>query len=118
MAAFRVLLALIFVCVLTYTGIVISNHGWGLFEIFFGDISAMTWPGQFNLDFSCFLILSGLWLAWRHQFSVPGTVLGLLIIVGGVPLFSGYLLWATFKTNGNMHEILLGKERAAQQARS
>jgi hypothetical protein len=83
-----------------------------LFEIFFGDIKAMTWSGQFNLDFTCYLILSGLWLAWRHHFTARGILLGLLVLFGGAPLFSAYLLWISFKADGNMNEILLGKPRA------
>jgi len=30
----------------------------------------MQWPGQFNLDFMCMLLLAGLWVSWRHRFSV------------------------------------------------
>jgi hypothetical protein len=39
-------------------------------------MAAMTWPGQFNFDFLCFLTLSGLWLAWRHHFSLGGACIG------------------------------------------
>ena len=59
MGAFRILLALFIVAIISFTGVVIANHGWNLLPIFFGDIAAMTWPGQFNFDFLCFLILSG-----------------------------------------------------------
>ncbi len=72
MKTFRILLVLIFICILGYTIVVAKNHGLGLLPIFFGDIAAMTWPGQFNFDFMCFLILSALWLSWRHHFSLVG----------------------------------------------
>ncbi|CAN5810072.1 hypothetical protein BH11PSE8_BH11PSE8_33710 [soil metagenome] len=44
--------------------------------VFVEDIFAMTWRGQFNVDFTCLLLLSGLWLAWRHRRSSVGIVLG------------------------------------------
>ena len=53
MTAFRVLLASMLMIVLAYTGVVIATHGLGLLPVFFSDIQAMNWPGQFNLDFSC-----------------------------------------------------------------
>jgi hypothetical protein len=30
----------------------------GLFSVFVRDIAAMNWPGQFNLDFACVLLLA------------------------------------------------------------
>jgi hypothetical protein len=89
--AFRILLALFIVAIISFTGVVIANHGWKLLPIFFGDIAAMTWPGQFNFDFLCFLILSGLWLAWRHHFSAGGIVLGALGLFGGIMFLAPYL---------------------------
>ena len=68
MIAFRVLLASIVGMVLVYTGLVGATQGWNFMPVFFEDIIAMTWPGQFNLDFSCLLILSGLWLACATSF--------------------------------------------------
>jgi hypothetical protein len=72
MTLFRIFLVTIIAVIGVYTAIVIANHGMGLYPIFFGDIADMTWPGQFNLDFLGFLILSGVWVAWRHAFSVGG----------------------------------------------
>src|SRR5512137_2896572 len=70
--AFRILLVILWTIIVVYTGIVISNHGWGLLEIFFRDMAAIGWPGQFNLDFTSLLALSALWVAWRHRFSGGG----------------------------------------------
>jgi hypothetical protein len=116
MVAFRTLLVVMIAAVLVYTGIVGTHHGWNLLPIFFGDMAAMTWPGQFNLDFTCLLTFSGLWLAWRHHFSVGGLALGLLGLVGGTLVLAPYLLIASFKANGNVTELLLGKARANSQA--
>jgi hypothetical protein len=112
MTAFRILLIGFIVAIISYTGVVIFNHGWNLLPIFFGDMAAMTWPGQFNFDFLCFLILSGLWLAWRHHFSPVGFVLGLLGFFGGMSFLAPYLLIASFKADGDMKILLLGNHKA------
>jgi len=112
MGAFRILLAIMITGILGYTGIVGVNHGWNLFPVFFGDMAAMTWPGQFNFDFMCLLTFSGLWLAWRHHFSPGGLALGLLGVVGGTMVLAPYLLIVSFKANGDMKELFLGKVRA------
>lgn len=112
MTAFRLYLAMIIFCLGTYTGIVGLNHGWNLLPIFFGDMATMTWPGQFNADFMTFLLLSGLWLAWRHHFSAGGVCLGVLGVFGGMMLLAPYLLYASFQAKGDIKILLLGKMRA------
>lgn len=118
MGAFRVLLAAFIVAIISFTGVVIANHGWNLLPIFFGDIAAMTWPGQFNLDFTCFLILSGLWLAWRHHFSPGGLALGVFGFFGGMMFLAPYLLFASYRANGDIKILLLGKVRANNGSQS
>ena len=113
MNAFRVLLTVLWAAIVGYTAIVIANHGWGLFDIFLGDIAAMAWPGQFNLDFMSLLTLSALWIAWRHQFSPAGILLGVLGFFGGGLMLTTYLFIASFQTRGDARELLLGKVRAA-----
>ena len=68
MTAFKMFLFVVWVALIAYTGMVIAAHGLDLLPIFFGDIWKGSWPGQFNLDFSCFLMLSALWTAWRNGF--------------------------------------------------
>lgn len=113
MKSFRLFLAIIFVVVATYTSIVVSNHGLGLLSVFFGDMAKMAWPGQFNLDFMCFLALSAVWLAWRHQFSPAGFLLGLMGFFGGAFFLSAYLFIVSFKVNGDIKALLLGEARAS-----
>jgi 4-hydroxybenzoate polyprenyltransferase len=84
-----------------------------LFAIFFGDIARMEWPGQFNLDFLGFLILSGAWTAWRHHFSPAGLVLGLIAFVGGMGFLTIYLLIESARAKGDIRVLLLGARRAA-----
>jgi hypothetical protein len=75
MGLFRILLVVIIIAVSSYTVVVVHAHGLNLFPTFFGDMAKMGWAGQFNLDFMCMLALSGLWVAWRHQFSGLGLLL-------------------------------------------
>ncbi len=113
MTAFRGLLATLWVVVVVYTIVVISNHGMNLFPVFFGDIAKGTWPGQFNVDFAGFLVLSGTWLAWRHHFSPAGLALGVLGLFGGIPLLTTYLLVVSTRVDDDFAVLFLGPERAA-----
>ena len=115
MTLFRILLIAIMSVVGFYTAIVVANHGVGLYPIFFGDIADMTWRGQFNLDFLCFLILSGIYVAWRHEFSAAGLALGFAAFNLGAPFLAGYLLIETYRTKGNSAALLLGSARAASR---
>ena len=112
MKLFRLFLCVLFVSLLTYTVITITNHGWNLLSIFFGDMKAMTWPGQFNFDFFGFLLLSGLWVSWRNNFTPTGFVLGLIAVFGGILFLSVYLLYLSFQTKGDIKQMMLGKNRS------
>jgi hypothetical protein len=101
----------VFVSLFAYTAVTISVHGWNLLPVFFGDIQAMTWPGQFNFDFMGFLLLSGLWVSWRHRFSIAGIALGAVAVFGGMLFLSLYLFVVTTQAKGNVEELLLGKSR-------
>jgi hypothetical protein len=113
MNAFRILLLVLFASILGYTIVVVANHGFGLLSVFFGDIRQMGWPGQFNVDFTSFLTLSAVWLAWRHHFSGLGFVLAAFGFFGGGLFLSLYLLIASFTAQGDVNVLLLGKARAA-----
>lgn len=113
MLAFRLFLLTVFLTIAAYTVYVVADHGINLLPVFFGDIARMAWPGQFNLDFACFLLLSGLWLSWRHQFRPGGLALGLCGVFGGALFLSAYLLVVSYQTQGDMRVLLLGPERAA-----
>ncbi len=113
MSPFRILLLILFACLFSYTVVVAANHGFGLLEVFFSDIAAMGWPGQFNVDFMSLLTLSALWLAWRYHFTPLGIALGVLGFFGGGLVLTAYLLFASLNTKGDMKELLLGKARAS-----
>lgn len=111
MTFFRILLAILTINIIGYTLIVGMYHGWDLVPIFFRDIAAMTWPGQFNMDFASFLILSGSWVMWRNEFSPAGIALGLVAFFGGILFLGIYLLVLSFQC-ADLREILLGQARA------
>ena len=111
MTAFRILLIAVFAILVGYTGVVIANHGMGLINIFFGDMAAMGWPGQFNLDLMFMLTLSALCVAWRHQFSIAGLLLALLALFGGSLFLSTYLLALSWLTRGDPKKMLMGTRR-------
>ena len=96
----------------SYTAITITHNGPNLLPVFFGDMAAMAWPGQFNLDFMGFLALSAIWISWRHQFSAAGLGLGVLAFFGGMLFLSVYLLVQTRRSGSNAKVLLLGEARA------
>jgi hypothetical protein len=112
MPLFRLFLLACLIVITVYTGVTIAHHGMNLMPVFFGDIAAMAWPGQFNVDFTCFLALSALWVSWRHQFSPGGLALGVVAFFGGMLFLSIYLLVHTGRGT-NAKTLLLGEARAA-----
>jgi len=82
---FRVFLAVVFVSILAYTAVTISNHG------------LMT-----------FLALSALWTAWRNHFSVKGLGLAVLAFFGGMLFLSAYLFVLTLKANSSVVQVMIG----------
>lgn len=111
MTAFRTLLGILWLVLAAYTAVVVSRHGADLLPIFFGDIAAVAWPGQFNLDFLCFLSLSALWTAWRNAFSTGGLLLAVPAFFGGAGFLLPYLLFLTFREKGDLARVLIGDRR-------
>lgn len=110
MTSFRVLLVVLGSTVLVYTVMAVANEGVNLFATTLPALADFGWPGQFHLDFATYLLLSGLWVAWRHQFSTNGILLGILASLLGIIFLSVYLLVAISKANGNISEVLLGQQ--------
>jgi hypothetical protein len=113
MAVFRLFLVAAWISLTAYTAVVAANHGLGLVPIFFHDISALNWPGQFNLDFLIMLLFSALWVAWRNAYSPFGLGLAVLALVGGSLFLSTYLLILSLTSQGNLRQVLLGEQRGA-----
>lgn len=109
MTLFRLFLLTCLLVIIGYTSVTIAHHGWNLLPVFFGDMAAMGWPGQFNLDFFCFLLLSGLWVAWRGRFRPAALLLGVLAVFGGMLFLSLYLLIVSARAKGDLRAVLLGE---------
>lgn len=114
MTVFRIYLIVSLVLVAGYTTFVVAAHGFDFAPVFFGDLTKMSWAGQFNADFLSFLALGGLWLAWRHHFSPGGIALGLLIFAGGMPFLASYLVFQSFRPGADARSLLLGERRARE----
>ena len=112
MLALRTVLVVHLAVLTAYTLVVIGNHGWNLFPAFFGDMAALSWAGQFNTDFSGFLILSAMWTAWRHKFSALGLVLAPVAFFGGMAFLSTYVLILSLGAS-DIKAILLGAQQDA-----
>ena len=113
MALLRLYAFVFLIVLVVYTGIVMMNHGANLIPIFFGDMAALTWPGQFNLDFMGFLILSALWIGWRHEYSLTGWLLTPLALFGGMLFLTIYILIQSFRLDGDLKALLIGEGRVA-----
>lgn len=111
MLPFRLLLILMLVSIVVYTGGVISTHGIDFVSVFFGDIAKQNWAGQFNLDFMGLLLLCAVWVAWRHRFSAAGLGLACVAAVGGTPFLCVYLLVESFRIRGDVRALLLGAQQ-------
>lgn len=108
MTLFRIFLAALFIALLVYTLMVGAAHGWNLVPPFFAEIQAMTWQGQFNFDFTGFLLISAIWCVWRNNFSAVGWALAIPAATGGILFLAAYLLFLSFQTRGDMNAILIG----------
>lgn len=95
--------------VLIYTFWAFKNEGVRLFAIFLSNIQSLTWNGQFSLDFSCYLTLSGLWIMWRNRFSASAIAGGIVAAILGIIVFAPYLLYLLVRENGDLKKVLIGE---------
>lgn len=93
---------------LTYTLFAFQTEGADLFRAFAKNVFSLNWSGQFNLDFICYLTLSGIWIMWRNKFSNKSVLLGLIAMVLGIVLFAPYILWLTNREKGDIKRVLIG----------
>lgn len=109
MRVFHLLLFFFFAGIIVYTVVAGLNHGWDLVSVFFGELSAFSWSGQFNFDFLCYLSLSAIWTAWREKFSGRAIFLAVIALVFGILFFAPYLLYLSVKAKGDVRVLLLGQ---------
>jgi hypothetical protein len=105
---FKLLLAIQAIALLVYSYFAFNNEGANLMQIFFSNVMALSWNGQFNLDFLCYLTLSGLWIMWRNRFSTSSVFMGILAMIMGIIVFAPYILYLLNKENGDLKRLLIG----------
>lgn len=95
--------------VLVYTALTVGSEGWNFLAVALQNVSSLNWSGQFALDFSCYLTLSGLWIMWRGRFGAAAVMAGLLAMIFGILFFAPYLLWLIVHAKGDLKEVLVGR---------
>ncbi|OYQ43491.1 hypothetical protein CHU92_03355 [Flavobacterium cyanobacteriorum] len=105
---FKCLLLVQTIGLFTYTLIVFEREGSDLFSVFINNILSVSWSGQFNLDFLCYLSLSGLWIMWRNKFNSKAIIVGILAMILGIIFFAPYLIFLISKENGDLKAFLIG----------
>lgn len=108
MTGLRYALIAMSVLIVAFTVAAIANGGVNLITPFLTPIVALSWQGQFNIDFACYLVLSGIWMAWRRGFSSGSIALGILAPPFGILFFAPYLIYLVGKSNGDPRQLLLG----------
>jgi len=108
MTGFRYVLIAMTVLIYVFTMAAVANSGINLITPFLTPILALSWQGQFNFDFTCYLVLSGIWMAWRGGVTNGSIGLGILAPPFGILFFAPYLLYLVGKSNGDPRKILLG----------
>ena len=108
MSKFRLTLIAMTATIILFTITAVADEGLDLFTPFLGPIVAMNWQGQFNIDFATYLVLSGIWMAWRSGFSRAGVMLGVCAPPLGILFFAPYLIFLIGKCGGDPRKLLLG----------
>lgn len=108
MTGFRYTLIAMTALIVAFTVAAAANGGINLITPFLSPVLALNWQGQFNIDFICYLVLSGIWMAWRGGFTGGSIALGILTPPLGILFFAPYLLYQVSKSNGDPRRLLLG----------
>jgi hypothetical protein len=105
---FKALLVMQTLTLLAYTIVAFQTEGASLFSVALNNINSLTWSGQFNLDFLCYLTISGIWIMWRNNFSGISIMVGTVAMILGIVFFAPYLLWLMNKEKGDLKRVLVG----------
>ena len=114
MTSLRVFLVISTVGIFTVSIYAALTKGINWPAIYFGDLLHLNWRSQFNIDFLVHLLLLATWIIWREGFAIKGYIFGFLSIVMGGMFGFPYLLYATYKANGDPKAILLGIHASKQ----
>jgi hypothetical protein len=106
--ALKILLIAQTIALLIYTIYIVQKEGLTLFQVFTNDIISITWAGQFNLDFTCYLIISGLWIMWRNKFTLKAILFSIVAMIMGFIVFAPYLVYLLTIEKANIVKVLIG----------
>ena len=108
MNSLKALLLLSTVGIYVVTALAISSGGWNWPAVYFGDVAALSWRSQFNVDFLVHLALLASWIFWREGSNLRGFAFGFLsVFLGGMFGFP-YILSAVYRAKGDPRRVLLG----------
>lgn len=108
MATLRIFLLASTVSIYLFTYFALSESGINWPAVAIGDILALNWRSQFDIDLVIHLLLLATWISWREGFSLKGHVFGVLSIVMGGMFSFPYLIYATYAAKGDPKAVLLG----------
>ncbi|WBX98718.1 hypothetical protein [Chryseobacterium gambrini] len=104
----KILLIVQSLTLFVYTIFCFQKEGANLLSVFVNNIVALGWNGQFNLDFSCYLMLSGLWIMWRNNFTLKSIFIAITASIVGIMVFAPYFLFLLIKEKGDLKRTLTG----------
>ncbi len=108
MTTLRLFLGLATLAIYLFTYLAITSQGLNWPAVAVGDLIALNWRSQFDVDFIVHLLLLATWVAWREGFTAKGYVFGALSIVMGGMFSFPYLIYASVKAGGDPVRLLLG----------
>lgn len=103
-----IFLVIVFLLELVYTVLVITFEGMNYVSVFIHSITIFSWNGQFNLDFSFYLIVSAFWILWRNKPGVTSFLLAIAALNLGTLFLSPYLLYLIITEKGNLLTVAAG----------
>ena len=113
MATLRIFLIVATVAIYLMTAVAIGSHGINWPAVAIGDLRALDWRSQFDLDFILYLLLFAGWVAWREGGTARGYAFGVVSVVMGGMFGFPYLLWAIHRAQGDPRQVFLGSRAQA-----
>lgn len=105
-----IILAVQALSLIAYTAYVGIHEGWNFLQVALNDVQSLTWRGQFGLDFSSYLVLSGIWIMWRNKFSWSSIGIATVAMIIGIIVFAPYVIYLIVKENYNIKKVLIGEQ--------
>lgn len=108
MTLLRSFLSICTALIFTVSIYVIVTLGFNWVTIYFSDLLKLDWRSQFNTDLLIYISLMTIWVTWREGFTPKGFLFGFLNFFCGAMFACPYLLFSTYKANGDLKSVLLG----------